>query len=197
MSYRNAQSIAKLIEDDAISINPYVSDFQGPNMYYCHLGQKVMIPKAGKLADTKNLEKDLYDTVMIAEYFDLGPGEFILAETFETFKTNTAHCIRLFNSSSLARLGVSQCAVGMINPGCGLDKPIRVTLELVNNGPFTIRLYPTLETSDKNGIASLGTEVLKVAVSDYEDTGTAYQDWSGNLYGTDTNVTGSKIDRRL
>ena len=107
--------------------------------------------------------------------------------------TGREHAIRLFNSSSLARLGVVQCAVGMVNPGCGVKDRHRITLELANTGPFTIRLYPTIENK---GETQWGTEVLKIGVIDHEETDTNYEDWFGALYGVQESVTGSRIDQR-
>lgn len=196
MGYRTNKSAQQLIKSGSVIIQPYHEMFQGPNMYYCHMGNVLLVPKPGKLADTRSLAHDLYDRKVIGEYYDLLPGEFILAETFESFSTDTKHAIRIFNSSSLARLGVSQCALGMINPGCGLNTPIRLTLELVNNGPFTVRLYPTKPPTDVSQDNDWGTEILKVAIIDYEPAELAYQDWEGSLYGGDIEVKGSLIDKR-
>ena len=191
--YLSATSTKNLIKQSGILIRPYVSAFQGTNMYYCHLGDNILIPQKG-LADTRKLDEGLYKKQRIGEYYDLAPGEFLLAETFEVFSTDNSHAIRLFNSSSLARLGVSQCALGMINPGCGVSTPVKLTLELVNNSNFTVRLYPTRKGADKE--IDWGTEVLKVAVIEYDPTTESYEDWNGSLYATDTEVQGSLIDRR-
>lgn len=195
--YYNASSIQRKIEEGNIRIYPYLEKFQGPNLYYCHLGSNLLLPQKGKLADTKNLPNDLYKKQKIDKFYDLHPGEFILAETFETFMTDTNHIIRLFNSSSLARLGAVQCAVGMINPGCGIEEPTRLTLEITNTGPFIIRLYPTKVDKRSGEITDPGTEVLKVGIANHESVQTAYDDWVGALYGTDKTVAGSKIDRRF
>lgn len=195
--YYNARTVQECINQGGVKIEPYVEQFQGPNLYYCHLGTNLLIPQVGKLADTKNLAEDLYIRKEIKDFYDLKPGEFVLAETFETFMTDKSHIIRLFNSSSLARLGVVQCAVGMINPGCGMENPIRLTLELTNTSLFTIRLYPTKVNKRSGDIDDIGTEVLKVAVAEHEEVYIAYGDWAGSVYGSDKGVAGSKIDRRF
>jgi deoxycytidine triphosphate deaminase len=195
MSYINSDSVEDLVNKNIISISPYDKKFQGPNMYYCHMGNRLLIPKPGKLADTINLSEDLYDEIKIDNYYDLKPGEFVLAELFQTLKTDKQHIIRLFNSSSLARLGVVQCAVGMVNPGCGNKKPLRITLELSNTGNFIVRLYPTKKSTD--GEIKYGTEVLKVAVATHEAVTIGYEDWSGSLYANDEKVAGSKIHKRF
>lgn len=186
-----------MINDHQIGIFPYFEKFQGPNLYYCHLGKKLLKPKIRTFVDTNNLADDIYEEMVIQEYYDLKPKEFVLAETYEKFMTGRKSAIRMFNSSSLARLGVVQCAVGMINPGCGVKSPIRVTLELYNSSPFTIRLYPT-QLSPKTGkVNNWGTEVLKVGVITHEEVSVEYENWSGSLYGKDSSVTGSLIDRRF
>tara|TARA_B100000678_G_scaffold224897_1_gene192597 strand:- start:227 stop:820 length:594 start_codon:yes stop_codon:yes gene_type:complete len=195
--YYNASMIKEHIAAGHVKIDPYIAKFQGPNLYYCHLGSNVLIPKAGSLADTKKLAKDLYEKKEIGDFYDLKPGEFILAETFETFSTDKSHIIRLFNSSSLARLGVVQCAVGMINPGCGIKVPVRLTLELTNTSPFTVRLYPTKLNEKSGEVDDFGTEILKVAVAPHHEVDVAYEDWNGSVYGADSGVAGSKIDRRF
>jgi len=195
MSDLNSDSVKKLISECKISIVPYVDSHQGPNLYYCHLGDNILIPANGVVVDSKKLPKNFYKKVKVNTFYDLKPGEFILAETYESFSTDDSYALRLLNSSSLARLGISQCALGMMNPGCGKYKPVRLTLELVNNSSNTIRLYST-KIKQKNGSIEWGTEVLKVAVVPHETVTQSYSDWKGSLYGSDTGVTGSKIDKR-
>lgn len=197
MGYLNSQSVKELLAKKYIGIYPYINKFQGPNLYYCHLGESLLKPKKGRLADTNKLDSDLYEEFEINEFYDLMPNEFVLAETYEKFMTDKKHAIRLFNSSSLARLGVVQCAAGMINPGCGTEAPIRVTLELYNSSPFTIRLYPTKENAQTGKISSWGTEVLKIGIISHEEVHIEYEDWEGGLYGKHGSVKGSLIDRRF
>jgi len=196
MNY-NSTLIKEHIKSGHIKIDPYIDKFQGPNLYYCHLGNNLLIPQAGKLADTKKISKFLYKKKKINEFYDLKPGEFILAETFETFMTDKSHVIKLHNSSSLARLGVLHCALGMINPGCGMKSPIRLTLELTNTSPFVVRLYPTTINIDTGAVLNFGTEVLKVAVSSHSEVAIPYEKWQGAIYGSDKVVTGSRIDKRF
>jgi deoxycytidine triphosphate deaminase len=195
--YYDARFIREHIQKGHIKIEPYIEQFQGPNMYYCHLGSAILKPQAGKIADTRNISDDLYERSEIKNYYDLKPDEFILAETFETFMTDNSHIIRLFNSSSLARLGIVQCAVGMINPGCGITVPHRLTLELSNTGPFTVRLYPTIVSDQTGELKHAGTEVLKVAVMDHKEVEVAYEQWGGAIHAYDKEVAGTKIDRRF
>lgn len=197
MGYLNSTQIERCISQKNINIDPYYKEFQGPNLYYCHLGNNFLIPKkiktpADPLKDTSKYFKQLnnYKKQLIFK-----PGEFILAETFEFFSTEDDYIIRLFNSSSIARLGISHCAVGMINPGCGKKRPIRLTLELVNNSPFPIILQPTVVMHNK--VIVLGTEILKVGVLKInKKVEKSYSDWQGSLYGHDNKVKNSQMHKR-
>ncbi len=197
MSYINSDQIKTAILNKKINIDPYFEEFQGPNLYYCHLGNSFLIPKKIKEpADPfKNSDRYFKRIENCSKSIIIRPKEFILAETFELFSTGNEYIIRLFNSSSLARLGISHCAIGMINPGCGQDKPIRLTLELVNNSPFPIILQPTVILNNK--IKILGTEVLKIGVLKMsKSVAKSYSSWGMSLYGQDDKVSNSKMDKR-
>ena len=73
----------------------------------------------------------------------------------------------------------------------------RLTLELTNTSPFTVRLYPTKLNEKSGEVDDFGTEILKVAVAPHHEVDVAYEDWSGSVYGADSGVAGSKIDRRF
>jgi len=197
MSYINSNQIKAAISRKKIRIDPYFEEFQGPNLYYCHLGNNFLIPKKTKnpVDPMKKTDKYFKKIENCGKRIIIKSGEFILAETFEFFSTGDDYMIRLFNSSSLARLGVSHCAIGMINPGCGKNKPIRLTLELVNNSPFSIILQPTIVKDNK--IRILGTEVLKIGILKMsESVSKSYGEWKGSLYGQDDKVSSSKMYKR-
>ena len=59
--YRNQNTIQRLIDKGKINIVPYHKEFQGPNLYYCHLGTNLLVPKEGMIVDTHNLSDDLYE----------------------------------------------------------------------------------------------------------------------------------------
>ncbi len=44
MSILPDNAIRKLIDDGLIIIDPFFPEFLGPNLYYCHLGNKFLIP---------------------------------------------------------------------------------------------------------------------------------------------------------
>ena len=193
------REVKRALAEKKLMIDPYFEEFQGPNCYHCHLGTRFLIPKKGKGAvdplDSKTL-KDLFKEVKTKKPIILKPGEFILAETFEYLGVEKGLVIRLLNSSSLARLGISQAALGMINSGCGISKPIRLTLELTNNLPRPVKLVPT--TVSKDGKISWGTEVLKIAPEKMSETPEIrYDEWKDGVYSGDQKVTASKMVGRF
>lgn len=192
------KSIKKMIEDGSLRIDPYCSDFLGPNLYYCHLGNKFLLPKKNIAAvDPLTMgTEDIYDMIETNDPITMKAGGFLLAETFEFFGVDSTHVIKLMNSSSLARIGVSHAAMGMMNPGCGMKKPVKLTLELVNNAPFDVILTPT--TVNEKGGVTWGTEVLKIAVQTMEsEPDVAYDDWKYAAYSTDQGPSGPKMKNRF
>ncbi len=120
----------------------------------------------------------------------------MLAETFEYLGVDDLHVIKLMNSSSLARVGISHAAVGMINAGCGMEKPVKLTLELVNNAPFDVVLTPT--TVSNKGSIKWGTEVLKIAIQPMKSKPNfAYDKWKFAAYNTDQRPSGPKMKNRF
>lgn len=191
--------IKDLVEKEEIIIDPYFSIFQGPSCYYCHLGKTFYIPKRKKSfldpLDSSTL-KELFKVVHAKDFIIMNPGDFLLAETFEFFGVSKYYAIKLLNSSSLARCGISHAALGMINPGCGFKDPIRLTLELVNNFPRPIKLTPTIVPP--NGKIRWGTEVLKISIIKMEaPPKTPYNEWEYGVYKYDKSVTGPKMVNRF
>lgn len=197
MSILSDIEVTSLINKGEVIIDPYFKEFLGPNLYYCHLGDKFLIPKKiSKVNPLEEVTKDIFDEVYTTKTFDLEPGGFVLAETFEYLGVSSKYVIRLLNSSSLARVGISQAALGMINPGCGMEKPVKLTLELVNNAPFAVTLVPT--TIDSEGMVIWGTEVLKIAVEKMSKTPSIpYDKWKSAVYHIDQKPSGPKMKGRF
>lgn len=198
MSILPDNKVRKMINEGSLVIDPFFPDFLGPNIYYCHLGNKFLLPKndVTKFDPLSMDSKDIFEPVETSEPIVIKSQGFLLAETFEFFGVDTEHVVKLMNSSSLARCGISHAAIGMINPGCGMEKPVKLTLELVNNAPFDVVLAPT--TVDKNGKITWGTEVLKVAVQTMESKPDfAYDNWKFAVYNSDQKPSGSKMKGRF
>lgn len=198
MSILPDKRILEKIRDKSLVIDPFYPDFLGPNLYYCHLGNHFLLPREGiDLIDPMKMEsKEIFQELLSDEPIIIHPQEFLLAESFEYFGIDNAHAIRLLNSSSFARSGISQAAVGMINPGCGSNKPVKLTLELINNAPFDVVLTPTKVS--KNGTVSWGTEVLKIAVETMEsEPNFGYDSWKHAVYHNDQKPSGPKMKGRF
>jgi len=197
MSYLPDIKTRDLLGKKEIIIYPYFDNFQGPNCYYCHIGPNFLVPKATKKEFDpliKNEKDDFFKKELHRDQFILGPHAFVLAESFELFGVDELHAIRLFNSSSLARCGIGHMALGMINPGCGKDDPVRITLELVNNSPFPVKLIPSTIVKDK---VVFGTEVFKVSVLNMESKPqTDYADWKNSVFASDKGPVSSKMHLR-
>lgn len=191
--------IEKLISNGSLRIVPYFKTFQGPVTYYCHLGNQFIKMKTNNeyILDTNNIDNNYYEKIITNEPYIMQPNEFLLAQTFEKLSIDNKHIINYFNSSSLARLGISQAALGFMPTGNGWSNgPLSVTLELINNSPFPIKLYPTI--IDNNGDISFGTEVLKISISKiYGDVSVSHDNWKYSVYSKSNNVTSSKISNRF
>lgn len=75
------------------------------------------------------------------DYIDIRPGAFLLAETWESFTLPNDLAARVEGRSIYARLGLT---VHQTAPSVKPGWSGQLTLEIVNNGPFTYRLYPKM-----------------------------------------------------
>lgn len=198
MSVFADHQVKKLVDKKEVIIDPYFDLFQGSNCYHCHLGSnfKRINPKLSSLDPLSEGVEEIYEDFEIKDSYKMKPGEFLLGETFEYLGTNLNYVIKLLNSSSLARVGISQAALGMINAGCGMKNPIRLTLELINNSPIPIVLKPTKIL--RGGKIVWGTEVLKIAVYKMDKPpSVSYDRWKYGVYSRDSTVAGSKMAGRF
>jgi len=73
------------------------------------------------------------------DFIEIRPGAFLLAETLESFTLPDNLAARVEGRSIYARLGLTvHQTAPTVKPGWAGQ----LTLEIVNNGPFTYRLYP-------------------------------------------------------
>lgn len=197
MSYLADREIKLLLRSKSAIIDPYFDYFQGPTCYYCHIGNDFLVPKDTlKVLDpmVRYNKKDFFNSISTEKEFILRPQTYILVESFEFFGINNNHTIRIFNSSSLARCGIGHLALGMINPGCGIQKPIKITLELFNSSPFPIKLIPTNIVGNK---IIYGTEIFKIAILKInKSVKRSYGDWDQGIFKKDQTATSSKMHLR-
>ena len=87
---------------------------------------------------------------------ELKPRTLLLAETLEDFRLPNNIAARIEGRSTYARLGI---AVHQTAPSVKPGWSGQLTLEIVNNGPFTYNLYPKMKLCQLI-LERLGTSVL-------------------------------------
>jgi deoxycytidine triphosphate deaminase len=93
------------------------------------------LPQLDPLRDWKLVELSEGETLTIR------PGEIVMGRVYERFRVPGSYAGKLEGRSSYARMGLSvHCTGDFINPGWDGFMP----LQLVNHGPYAIRLAPYL-----------------------------------------------------
>ena len=108
------------------------------------------------LWNTDNLrEPDIHGR---PKFHEIRRGDFVLAQTYETIKVPRDMIARVEGRSTYARVGLSMHQTApWIQPGW--SGPI--ILELMNNGPLTIKLTPKLDRPCQLTFFKLTSEVSK------------------------------------
>lgn len=141
------------------AVSPFQMEYINPASIDVRLGKNLMI-------ETPH-EADL-ELIDISEYskenpFLLHPGEFVLAETFETFRIPERLSAQFVLKSSRAREGYQHLLAGWIDPGYRG----RLTLEIKN-----IRRYHAIPLYSEMRIGQLVFyEMSQVPVKSYAETG--------------------------
>jgi len=143
----NDREISQLLEDGALKIVPLVDLDQqlGSTSLDIRLGTsfEVYLPAYMRTPGLEDNAIPAYDSrsidVDFLEHVVLLPGQIVLAHSFEYVRLPANIAGELEGRSSYARLGLEvHLTAGMIDPGFeGV-----ITLELVNNGPNPIPLFP-------------------------------------------------------
>ncbi|MDQ0173376.1 dCTP deaminase [Paenibacillus tundrae] len=137
--------IMKLIENDNLRISPFDIQNLRPNGVRVHISNEIITYDRNQTIDMSKPEKLRYTTNIIDPVagFILSPNEFILMSTLETIKTPRDIVGYLEGRSTIARLGLSiHCTSGIIDNL--YEEPRSIILEIKNNGPLSIKLYPGL-----------------------------------------------------
>jgi dCTP deaminase len=123
-------------------IEDYSEELINPASLDVRLGGHLMI----EVADTKDfINVDISHRTENNPY-RLMPGEFCLAETKEIFHIPDTLSAQFVLKSSRAREGYENLLAGWIDPGFGLTKGSRLTLELVNaRRHWDLPLYPGMK----------------------------------------------------
>ena len=121
------------------SVYPY--DTSGlPESVRSILSQTVDLSDESKVVQFINyLRRENNRTLKDGQSIDIAPRSLLLAETLEDFKLPDNIAARIEGRSTYARLGI---AVHQTAPSVKPAWSGQLTLEIVNNGPFTYRLYP-------------------------------------------------------
>ena len=88
-----------------------------------------------------HLRRENNRTLQDGQPIEIAPRSLLLAETLEDFSLPNDIAARIEGRSTYARLGL---AVHQTAPSVKPTWSGQLTLEIVNNGPFTCRLYPRM-----------------------------------------------------
>lgn len=138
--------IVELIENKEITINPFNKENVGPCSVDLHLGNIFSVFKMGIVVDPKDRESinSAIDSILVKndDFFVISPGQFVLASTIESIKIPKYIAATLEGLSSVARLGITVHAAGLVNAGTGIKSPTTLTLEISCQNSSPVKLYP-------------------------------------------------------
>ncbi|TXT57377.1 MAG: dCTP deaminase [Candidatus Thorarchaeota archaeon] len=140
--------IEKAMEQGDIKIEPYDNALLGPCSIDLTLDSIFRIYSPGAPVDIKSDTPVDRDTKVVdtgEEPFMILPGQFILAQTRENISVSPKYAALLEGRSSVARLGIIVHAAGLVNPGTGIDRPSRLTLEVFCENLSPVLLYPGMK----------------------------------------------------
>lgn len=136
------RSIKERLDVGKIYIDPYNADYLQPASYDLCIDKNFLVfdPTQQDCIDVRKPIDKVMRQIIIKEDepFILHPGDFALANTYETVGVDNQHVGWLEGKSSLGRLGlIIHATAGFLDPG----NKLRMTLELSNLGPLPIKLY--------------------------------------------------------
>lgn len=129
------------IEQGRLKVEPYYEFNLRPVGIVLHLGEELLKPLPGKTVDVKNRIAPDYKSIILTESkpYELQPGEFVLAATYETVTVGADLGFLIEGRSTLARLGLTIVQTAMlVYPG---HTNRAVTLEIANAGPNPVLLH--------------------------------------------------------
>lgn len=135
--------IVACLKTESLSIAPFDARNLKHASYTFTLSEHVRVPMPrASSVDSRRPAPRLKKVEISAQGFDLSPGQFILAETYErvTLGSNIA-CI-LSSRSTCAQLGLNVLQSSTFaEPGSNNT----FVLEINNSGPYSVRLYPGIK----------------------------------------------------
>lgn len=139
------EDIKRAIERGDLAIDPFSPERLRAAGVTLTLGPHLLRPVSGKTVDIKNGILPDYDQIEISSNspYELKPHEFLLGHTFEKVTVGSSIGFFIEGRSTLARLGLMVVKTAMlVEPG---HRDRTITLELSNQGPNSILLYPHLK----------------------------------------------------
>lgn len=133
------------IEKGEITIDPLDGTAIGPCSVDLRLDSAFRVYHPGPPVDIRSDRPLDQETKLVntnGEPFMILPGQFILGQTIESIAVSENYAGLLEGRSSIARLGIIVHAAGLVNPGTGMDKPGRLTLEIFCENLSPVMLYP-------------------------------------------------------
>ncbi len=141
----SSEDIKAAIDQGTLAVNPLFEGAIRPAGLRLHLGALLLRPKPGMVVDVLRNELPEYEEIHLTPDtpYTLEPGGFILGATYEKVSVGERLGFLIEGRSTLARLGLTVVQTAMlVYPG---HRARAVTLELANNGPNGIRLYPRMK----------------------------------------------------
>lgn len=147
MSILSDRSIEWFTNSEQIDIYPFDPDMVQPVSYDVHLGHHIQIPNLPELGAppcidvAAGIPDDLFTPFDIPPRgsYRIDPGNFLLGHTMEHVTLGNVVAAHLEGKSTIGRLGLLvHVTAGLIDPG--FDG--KITVELKNDGPFSLRLRP-------------------------------------------------------
>ena len=139
------QDMLDAIASGDLLINPYFPQMLRNVGLALHLGADILVPDHTTIIDIKNKVLPEYKKFKIEanKPFEIKPGDFVLAHTYESVSISNKLGIMIEGRSTIARLGLTVVQTAMlVDPG-HRNRPI--TLEIANHGPNSVLLYPKMK----------------------------------------------------
>ena len=145
--------IMRSIKSGEFIVEPFDQEMLKPNAIFFRLDNAIAETKSGRIDPIKDEDvSHLYNIIDIEKQkYELKPGDFILARTFEKIALGNKLAMLVEGRSTLARLGISVTQTAMVIesghgfPSPNLARPRKIVLEISNVGPFTVKLTPKMK----------------------------------------------------
>lgn len=141
-------SIAALVEGREVRIEPFCAEMLKPASYVLRLGETFRRMSAGEGSIdiwSSDDSDSIFDAPIVAQQFQLMPGEFVMATSMEVVGIGPRVSGFLSLLSHHARTGLSaNGGANTVNPLSGWDRPFPLVLELTNQGSRPVLLRASM-----------------------------------------------------